>query len=76
MNLPPFLRRTTQGVTIDLRVQPAPQLGPRGVEVEAVVENFDTEPQRDLPLTLRVDGKPVAKGLLEIEAGRPGRLVE
>ena len=22
MNLPPFLRRTTQGVTIDLRVQP------------------------------------------------------
>ncbi len=59
---------------IDLRVESAPELGPHGVRVDATVANFGHEPVKDLPITLRVDGRSVAKGLLEIPPG--GRTVK
>lgn len=52
----------------EVRVQAAPQLGPRGVELTVTVENHGAEPAREVPITLRVDGKPVAKGLLDLPA--------
>jgi hypothetical protein len=53
---------------VEVKVEPAAQLGPHGLRVDAVVANFADEPQKDLAVTLRVDGKPVAKGLLDIPA--------
>ena len=52
----------------ELRVEPAPQLGPRGVQIEATVENFGDEPQKEQPLTLRIDGKAVARNLVDLPA--------
>ncbi len=52
---------------VELRVEPAPHLGPRGVRVSAEVANFSDGAVRELPITLRVDGKPVAKGLVDLE---------
>ncbi|HEY7957831.1 MAG TPA: BatA domain-containing protein [Polyangia bacterium] len=63
------LSRDDRAVT-DLRVEPAPQLGPRGVRISVDVADFSSQPAKDLPVTLRVDGKPVAKGLLDIDAGQ------
>jgi hypothetical protein len=50
----------------DVRVEPAAHLGPRGVRVAVEVANFSDEAVKELPVTLRVDGKPVAKGLLDV----------
>ncbi len=52
----------------DLKVEPAPQLGPRGVRVAVEVRNHGESAVKELGVTLHVDGKPVAKGLLDIEA--------
>jgi hypothetical protein len=51
----------------DLRVEPAGSLGPRGVRVTVEVANFSDEPAKQLPVALRIDGKVVAKGLVDIE---------
>ncbi len=59
---------------VDVRVDPAPSLGKNGVRVTAEVANFDDLPVKDLAVTLRVDGKAVARGLLDL-AGR-GRAVK
>ncbi|MDB4965474.1 MAG: hypothetical protein JWN44_1163 [Myxococcales bacterium] len=53
---------------VDLKTEPAAHLGPRGVRVSVEVGNFGSEPLKDLAVTLRVDGKPVAKGLLDVPA--------
>jgi hypothetical protein len=50
----------------ELRIEPAPHLGARGVRVSAEVANFAESQLTELPLTLRVDGKPVAKGLISV----------
>ena len=52
----------------DLRVDPAPGLGRNGVRVTAEVANFGEQPIKDLPVTLLVDGKAVARGLLNLPA--------
>jgi hypothetical protein len=50
----------------DLRVEPAGNLGPRGVRVTVDVANYSDAPVKQLPVSLRVDGKVVAKGLLDL----------
>jgi hypothetical protein len=52
----------------DLKVEPAPQLGPRGVRVAVEIRNHGELAVKELPVTLSVDGKPVAKGLLDVGA--------
>lgn len=51
---------------VDLKVDAAPTLGPHGVRVIAEVANFAEAPARELPVTLLVDGKAVARGLLDL----------
>ncbi len=53
---------------VDLKTEPAPHLGPRGVRVSVEVANFGSAPLHELPVTLRVDGKPVTKGLVDVPA--------
>ena len=50
------------------KTEPAPHLGPRGVRISVEVANFGDEPLKELPVTLRVDGKAVAKGLVDVPA--------
>jgi Aerotolerance regulator N-terminal/von Willebrand factor type A domain len=54
----------------ELRVEPAPHLGPRGVRISVDVANFSARAAKEVPVTLRVDGKPVAKGLVDLEPGQ------
>lgn len=61
-------------VVVGLRVEPARELGPRGLAIEATVENDDERAVAALPVTLRIDGKVVAKGLVELPA--KGRVVK
>lgn len=53
---------------VDLKTEPAAHLGPRGVRVSIEVANFGADEIKDLPVTLRVDGKPVTKGLVDVPA--------
>lgn len=53
---------------VDLHVDPAPGLGPSGVRVSAEVANHAATPVKDLPVTLFVDGKAVASGLVDLPA--------
>jgi hypothetical protein len=57
----------------DLKVEPASHLGPRGVRITVDVANFSDAPAKEVPVTLRVDGKPVAKGLLDLEPHQKGQ---
>lgn len=50
----------------DLRIEPAPQLGPRGVRVSVEAANFSATAARQVRIGLRVDGKAVARGLLDL----------
>jgi Aerotolerance regulator N-terminal/von Willebrand factor type A domain len=60
--------RASNRAVVDLKIEPAAHLGPRGVRVSVEVASFGGAPVKDLPVTLRVDGKPVAKGLLDVDA--------
>ncbi|HEX4458253.1 MAG TPA: BatA domain-containing protein [Polyangia bacterium] len=53
---------------VDLRTEPAPHLGPRGVRISVDVANFGAQAVKELPMTLRVDGRAVAKGLVDVPA--------
>src|SRR5262249_13794173 len=53
---------------VALATEPAAHLGPRGVRVSVDVANFGGEAIKELPVTLRVDGKPVTKGLVDVPA--------
>lgn len=54
---------------VDLHVDPAPSLGPGGVRVTAEIANHGDSAIKELPVTLQVDGKAVARGLLDLAAG-------
>jgi hypothetical protein len=62
----------TDGETIsnhaitDVRTEPAPHLGARGMRISVEIANFAAAPVKDLPVTLLVDGKAVAKGLVDL----------
>ncbi|HMU41587.1 MAG TPA: VWA domain-containing protein [Pseudomonadota bacterium] len=58
----------------DLRAEPAVHMGPRAVRMMAEVANFGVETKKNLPVTLLVDGKAVAKGLVDLQPG--GRAVK
>jgi hypothetical protein len=49
-------------------VAPAPQLGARGVRLTAEIANFSDRPIKDLPVTLRIGDRPVARGLCDVPA--------
>lgn len=53
---------------VDVRADAALSLGPRAVRVTAEVANHGDMPVKELPITLVVDGRPVAKGLLDLPA--------
>jgi hypothetical protein len=53
---------------VDLRSEPAPQLGPRAVRISVEIANFAADAVKELPVTLRVDGRAVAKGLVDLPA--------
>lgn len=53
---------------VDVRTEPAPHLGPRGVRISVDVANFGAQAVKELPMTLRVDGHAVAKGLVDVPA--------
>src|SRR5262249_22859308 len=51
---------------VGAEVAPAPQLGPRGVRLTAEIVNFSDAPEKDLQVTLRVGGRAVARGLVDV----------
>lgn len=53
---------------IDVRAEPATQMGPRAYQFTAVVKNFSDTPVKDLELALRIDGKTVGKGFVDLAA--------
>lgn len=53
---------------VDVRADAALSLGPRAVRVTAEVANHGDMPVKELPITLLVDGRAVAKGLLDLPA--------
>ena len=53
---------------VETHSDPAPSLGSRAVRITAEVANFGDMPVKELPVTLMVDGKPVAKGLVDLPA--------
>ncbi len=53
---------------VDLKVEPALQLGPKSFQFTFTVRNFSPEPVRDLEALLKIGGQVVAKGFLDIPA--------
>ncbi len=53
---------------VDLKIDPALQLGPRAFQFTFTVRNFSPEPVRDLEASLKLMGQVVAKGFLDIPA--------
>jgi hypothetical protein len=53
---------------VETHSDPAPSLGSRAVRITAEVANYADMPVKELPMTLLVDGKPVAKGLVDLPA--------
>jgi hypothetical protein len=53
---------------IDIRAEPATQMGPRAYQFTAVVKNFSDTPRKDVELALRIDGKTVGKGFVDLSA--------
>jgi hypothetical protein len=53
---------------VDLKIDPALQLGPRSFHFTFTVRNFSSEPVKDLEASLKIAGQAVAKGFLDIPA--------
>jgi Aerotolerance regulator N-terminal len=53
---------------INIAVQPAPALGPRGYEVVATVANYSPVAAAGLPLSLRIGSQTLAKGFVDVAA--------
>ncbi|MCU0695649.1 MAG: BatA domain-containing protein [Myxococcaceae bacterium] len=51
---------------LDVRAEPAPQVGAGAWQFTFTVRNFSAEAQRDVELTLKVDGEAVTKGFVEL----------
>ena len=54
-----------------LAAEPAPEEGAQGIAVVAEIANYAAEPAHDLGITLRLDGAEVARGFVDVPAGRP-----
>jgi hypothetical protein len=53
---------------LGVEVAPARELGPRGVRLTAELGNFSDHAEKDVPVTLRVGDKAVARGLIDLPA--------
>jgi hypothetical protein len=51
-------------------IEPDADSGARGIRVTAELANFGSEPVRERPASLRVDGRVVARGLVSVDAGQ------
>jgi len=58
---------------VDLRIEPAQQAGPRAFQLTATVRNFSPEPAKDVEVALKIDGRVVAKGFLQLAADGTGQ---
>lgn len=59
---------TANRAVLDVRAERAPELGPRGMQFTATIGNFFANAVRDLAVTLRIDGRAVAKGMVDVPA--------
>lgn len=53
---------------IDVKAEPALQVGPRAWQFTFTAKNFSTEAAKDVELQLKVDGAVVAKGFIDLPA--------
>ncbi|MFL5322123.1 MAG: BatA domain-containing protein [Myxococcaceae bacterium] len=53
---------------VDLKIQPAVQIGPRAMQFTFTVRNFSSEPAKDLEAALKIGDQVVAKGFLDLAA--------
>jgi hypothetical protein len=51
---------------VDLKVEPAPQVGPRSFQFSFTVKNFSGEAVKDLAASLELNGQVVAKGFVDL----------
>ena len=51
---------------VDVRAEPAPQVGPRAWQFTWTVRNFSEAEARDVELVLKVDGEAVSKGFVDL----------
>jgi len=51
---------------VDLKIEPALQLGPRAFQFSFTVRNFSPDPVKDLEASLKVGDQVVAKGFMDI----------
>lgn len=56
----------TNRAIVDLKIEPALQVGPRAFQFTFTVRNFGSEPVKDLEASLKVNGQTVAKGFLDL----------
>ncbi len=61
---------TNRAVT-DLRIATVPELGEGAAQISATLQNFSDTSVSDLEVTLRIDGKAVAKGLATLTPHTP-----
>ncbi len=54
---------------MDLKIEPALQVGPRAFQFTFTVHNFSSESVKDLEASLKIGDQIVSKGFLEIPAG-------
>lgn len=50
----------------EVKVEPAVQVGPRTFQYTATVRNYSSQPAKDLEVQLKVGGKVVAKGFVDL----------
>ena len=58
---------------VDLRIELAQQSGPRAFQFTSTVRNFSPEAARDVEVALKMDGRVVAKGFLQLAADGTGQ---
>ncbi|MFH0901398.1 MAG: BatA domain-containing protein [Pseudomonadota bacterium] len=53
----------------EVSYEPDPQVGPRGIKVAGRITNYGSEAIRDRQVSLEIDSRTVARGLVSVEAG-------
>jgi hypothetical protein len=54
---------------LEVKAEPAPQVGPRSVQVTFIARNVSSGEAREVPATLELAGRPVAKAFLALGPG-------
>jgi len=54
---------------LEVKAEPAPQLGPRMVQVTFTARNVSSNSSEEVPAALELSGRPVAKGFLALAPG-------